>query len=847
MNSPYFTDKMNYPHLNDIYISKRLKRRLNEISNHTITTIIAPMGFGKTTALNWWIKQVHKEESKALVLRQMVLTDSPTDFLNNLCATLKDFPLLTEQMKALGYAEDQRSIAMLAEFIRKEFSNNTEEIYYVLDDLHMMPHRPYGKLMLYLAKNLPESKHMIILSRNQIFREEERMELGSSLCEIGADDLKLTYQELQTYAKNCRLNADDNNLKALSDMCEGWISMIYLNFKAYAAHGSWLSNSEDIFTLIYQVLLEPLTEREQEFLVTVGITEEFTAKEAEYLWGEADASGLLDRLTKKNAFITKNESGVYRYHHMLQICARQQFAKKHEAFRKNVYSKLGSWYCEQEDYVHAYYAFDSACDWDGLLRTLTKDKAKSLNTEHSKDFFRWIDTCPKEYLMKYPSAITSCMVKMFSFHNIPELKRMKGLLLESLEQNMDISPQERNNLLGDAEIAESFLSYNDISAMSAYHMRACNLLNRITYSVDPKGAWTFSAPSIFMMYHKTVGGADAENNEMKECMPYYYQVTNGHGNGAEHQFAAELYYERGNINDADISNQMAMSAAKRKNQFSVMLCSEFLFMRIELLRGEYEVLVKRINNCREWLHKERQYTLLNTLDMCLAYIYSLLEHPEKAAEWILEGRLNQTLVMFPAMPMLYTFYNQVLLSRGKWTNIISTSEDYQRVFGIYNNLMCKINLHIQLSIAYENIGKHIEALEQLQRALNMAFPDGIIMPFAENENYINFLLLELQEKEIHGEYIEKILCLSRQFREGKQRILWEGFQEHGTYGLTDRELTIAKLALQRKTNTEIATELNIAPGTVRNQLSRIYDKLNITGNIKNKRIVLENYLKNKKQ
>lgn len=423
---------------------------------------------------------------------------------------------------------------------------------------------------------------------------------------------------------------------------------------------------------------------------------------------------------------------------------------------------------------------------------------------------------------------------------------MKALLLESLELDKELSAQERNNLLGDAEIAESFLSYNDISAMSAYHMRACNLLNRITYSVDPKGAWTFSAPSIFMMYHKTVGGADAENNEMKECMPYYYQVTNGHGNGAEHQFAAELYYERGNINDADISNQMAMSAAKRKNQFSVMLCSEFLFMRIELLRGEYEDLVKRINNCREWLHKERQYTLLNTLDMCLAYIYSLLEHPEKAAEWILEGRLNQTLVMFPAMPMLYTFYNQVLLSRGKWTNIISTSEDYQKVFGIYNNLMCKINLHIQLSIACENIGKHIEALEQLQRALNMAFPDGIIMPFAENENYINFLLLELQEKEIHGEYIENIFSLSRQFREGKQRILWEGFQEHGIYGLTDRELTIAKLALQRKTNTEIATELNIAPGTVRNQLSRIYDKLNITGNIKNKRIVLENYLKNKK-
>lgn len=804
------------------------------------------MGFGKTTALDWWTKQLHKKNSKTVILKQMILTDSPTDFLNNLCITLREYPVLTEQIKALGYAKDQRSIAMMAELISAEFSNNPQQMYYVLDDLHNMPQRPFGKLLLYLSKNLPESKHIIIMSRNQIFREEERMLLGNSLCEITADDLRLNYQELETYAQQCRLDVAEENLKTLSGMCEGWISMIYLNFKAYAHHGSWLSNSEDIYTLINQVLLEPLTDKEQEFLITIGITDEFTAKQAEYLWGNTDAADLLDSLSKNNAFITRNETGIYRYHHMLQICTRQEFAKKPENFQRRAYSKLGEWYYEQEEYVRAYYAFDKAQDWKGMLNTITKDKAKSLNSEHSKDFFRWIKNLPKEYFMKYPSAITSCMVKMFSFHNIPELKRMKSLLLESLEQDKELSLQERNNLLGDAEVAESFLSYNNISAMSEYHRRACKLLNRISYSVDPKGAWTFSAPSIFMMYHRTIGGADIENNEMKECMPYYYQVTDGHGNGAEHVFAAELYYERGKLNDADISNKMAMAAAKRKNQFSVMVCSEFLFMRMELFSGRYESFIKRINDCKEWLHRERQYTLLNTLDMCQGYIYSLLEHPEKAPSWMLEGRLDESLVMFPAMPMLYDFYNQLLLSMEKWTAIISTAPDYQKIYSIYNNIMNKIRLYIQLSIAYENIGRHAEALEKLHEALRMAVPDDIIMPFAENEAYITSLLLELKETE-HNEQIERILNLSLQFREGKQKILWEGFQEHGHYGLTERELTIAKLALQRKTNTEIASELNLAAGTVRNQLSRIYGKLNITGNTKNKRIILENYLKNKKQ
>lgn len=833
------------PHLNDIYITNRLKRRLNEINNHAITTVVAPMGFGKTTALNWWAKQLHKKNSKAVVLKQMILTDSPSDFLNSLCTTLRGYPDLVEQIKAYGYAKDQRSIAMLAELIMAEFSNNPQDIYYVLDDLHIMPQRPFGKLLIYLSKNLPESKHIIIISRNQIFGEEERMSLGNRLCEITIEDLRLNRQEIETYSKQCNLEIPDKDIKNLADLCEGWISMIYLNFKAYAQHGSWLSNSDDIFTLIYQVLLEPLTEREREFLIMIGITDEFTATQASYLWRGSDAADLLKRLSRNNAFITKNEAGIYRYHHMLQKCTRQEFAKKPEKYQRESYSNLGKWYCAREEYVSAYYAFYKACDWNGILITLEKDKAKSLNSEHSKDFFKWMENCPKEYFMRYPSAITSCMLKMFSFHNIPELKRMKSLLLESLEQDKELSLQERNNLLGDAEVSESFLSYNNISAMSAYHRRACNLLNRISYSVDPKGAWTFSAPSIFMMYHRTVGGADSESNEMKECMPYYYQVTSGHGNGAEYGFAADLYYERGQINDADIANRMALAAAKTKQQYSVMLCTDFLFMRMELFKGEYKSLTKRIVDCKEWLFSNHQYTLLNTLDMCQCYIYALLGHPEKAPAWMLEGRLNESLVMFPAVPMLYTFYNQLLLSMEMWTSVISTGDDYQKIHSIYNNIMCKIYLHIQLSAAYENIERHSEALKELQTALNMAVPDDIIMPFAENEAYITSLLLELKETG-HNEQIERILNLSQQFREGKQKILWEGFHEHGHYGLTERELTIAKLALQRKTNTEIANELNLAVGTVRNQLSRVYDKLNITGNTKNKRIILENYLKNKK-
>jgi len=804
------------------------------------------MGFGKTTAVRWWAKHLPKSNPDAVILRQIIATDSTTDFWNGFCRAFKDYPELNEQMKVLGYPKDAGAVSVLAELLSDALHNSKSPLYFILDDLHILNQKSLTPMLLFLSRSLPDCVHMILLSRNQIFSEEERMRLGNLLCEIGMEDLRLTEQEVVLYARRCRLEALDDKLKTLAELSEGWISMIYLNFKSYAQNGRWLSSSSDIFTLIDQVLLEPLPQRQKEFLILIGMTDEFTEPQAAYLWQHEDAVILLNSLSKNNAFITKSENGIYRYHHMLRQCVRQKFTEKPEKYQKESYDRLGKWHFKQREYIPAYFAFAKAERWSALLEVLEKDKAKSLNTEHSQGFFNWIQTCPEDLLRRHPLAIVVCMVKMFSFHNIPEIKRMKRLLLEALGQDTALTPQQRDDLLGDAELSESFLCYNDISAMSAYHRRACALLSRTSLSVDPKGAWTFSAPSVFMMYHREAGKADNENAEMKECMPYYYQVSDGHGNGAEHTFAADLFYERGQLTDADIANRMAMSAARRKEQFSIMLCSEFLSMRMELFQGNYESMNKRICDSREWLHHGRQYTLLNTLDMCQGFIYALLGQPDAAPEWFLKGRLDEALVMFPATPMLHTFYNQLLLTKGEWTQVLARQEECEKLYGVYHNVLCEIWLHIQLSAAYEQLGRRKQAQAELITALNMALPDGILMPFAESERYLLDVLKDIQNASVHSQEIDLILPLAQRFGDSRRSICREHFGEYETYGLSDRELAIARLAAQRKTNAEIAKELHIAEGTVRNQLSRVFDKLNLSGEGKNKRLALEEVLKIKK-
>ena len=837
---------MGTSHLDDIFITQRLKDRLSKIGSHPITTVIAPMGYGKTTAIKWWSTRRTKNNESSLFFRQMIMTDSVTDFWTGFCKLFKESPVLYDQLITLGYPRDVQTLALCSEILNAALSEYKKDIYFILDDLHILPSKIITPLILFFAKNLQNKIHIVLLSRNQIFNEEERMKLGHLLGEISAYDLRLNTKELHEYAKRCGLKASDEELDTLATLSEGWFSIVYLNFKSYEKNGKWLSGSTDIFSLINEVLLEPLSEEEREFLILLGISNEFTKEQAAYLWEtdnvNTDSEELLNSLSRNNAFITKTDN-LYRYHHMLQQCTRYFFSKKTPEYQQKSYTRLGDWYLEQEDYLPAYFAYAKAENYEKILSCIEKDRSKSLNSEHAQDFFSWIGNCPEEILLRYTNVLPNCMLRMFTFNNIPELKRLKSLFLKSLEMNKTLSDEEKNNLLGDAEISESFTAFNNISAMSEYHRRACSLLSRPTYSIDRQGSWTFSSPSILMTYHRAVGFADAENEEMKECMPYYYQVSDGHGNGAEFGFAAELHYERGEFVDADISNKMTMSAAKRKNQLSIMLVSEFLNMRLELLNGDYDKVKTSMQSFREQILKEKQYALLNTLDICQMFISSSLNRPQDSPEWLAEGRLSETRMLFPSMPMLHTFYNQMLLAKGEYTALIARKEECQKLYGIFSNILCVIWLHIQLAAAFEKLGKADAAVAELKTALGMAMPDKILMPFAENTVYISKQLSKLKEEKEYTEYIDKILGLSETVQTGREKILREYFGKDKVYGLSERELEIAKLAALRMTSAEIAKELHLSEGTVRNHLSRIYNKVGILGTQKNKRAELEKLFK----
>ena len=77
--------------LNDIYIQENLKKILDSIPEYTVTTVVAPMGYGKTTAVTSFLKGLG---SSALIFRLNMLADEGSIFWSSFCRSFRNFPKL---------------------------------------------------------------------------------------------------------------------------------------------------------------------------------------------------------------------------------------------------------------------------------------------------------------------------------------------------------------------------------------------------------------------------------------------------------------------------------------------------------------------------------------------------------------------------------------------------------------------------------------------------------------------------------------------------------------------------------------------------------------------------------
>lgn len=160
--------------LNAIYISERLQESLRPISQSALTTVVAPMGYGKTTAVNWYLEERAKAET-IKIIRISVYSDNLAIFWKSAqdAFSRAGFDFLRD----CACPTDAAGGGLLAEELCRELAGDVP-CFIFIDDFHLLTDDRAAGFLCTLANCLPAGVHLIVASRTASSRPQRKCGWG---------------------------------------------------------------------------------------------------------------------------------------------------------------------------------------------------------------------------------------------------------------------------------------------------------------------------------------------------------------------------------------------------------------------------------------------------------------------------------------------------------------------------------------------------------------------------------------------------------------------------------------------------------------------------------------------
>ncbi|KGK92019.1 LuxR family transcriptional regulator [Desulfosporosinus sp. HMP52] len=808
----------------NLYFPKRITDALKEVTNYPLTIVEAPMGYGKTTAVR---ELLSRDKVNLIWLR--VQDCSLSIFWQRLCRQLGEVDHdRSLSLAALGFPSNSTS--------RQEALNLFEDMHLksttvlVIDDYHLVECPELNSFLEFLVMNESTDLHLLLTARHTELQRTEELSLKGYLLPIEKEAFEFSEQDIKGYYRLCGITLKDNEAARLYALTEGWISALYLIMLQYRENGI-LETSQDINKLLESTIYQHFPNEIKELLQSLCLLDSFSLEQAIYLSNNKNSEALLAEIIAKNAFVKYDEHlKTYHMHKIFTRYLRHLLEVREEGFQRQLYRKIAEFSLKNEDYIEAMENFYRAEEFESLLLAVEADRGHSIHNEQRGAFIQFFENCPKTVLLRHPTAVLIYALCLFSFNEMERFQQVCGEFAEAVRCNEDLGSESLAQLMGEFELLLSFTEYNNIQKMYEHIKRAEELLKQPAEFLDTKGSWTFGSPSVLYMFYREPGTLRQEVQNLKEAMPVYSRITNGHGSGSEYVLEAEWHFNRGDFVSAEIEVQKGLYAAKRWSQGDILCCALFLQARLAIIRGDYSQTLNILQKMQEELHGKRWYNLMHTAEVCDSFLQACLKREERIPLWIKERDLDSSGLYFPAKVFLNIVCGRVMLVKGEYLKILGTAEEFLGEAGVFPNLLGEIYTYIYIAAANEKIYRRTAALEVLEKGLDLAAMDEVYMPFVENCDFIQTLLEELVRKGSFREAIRRILEIARVYQPSILQIRREHFQENRPT-LTEREMEIVQLVVKGLTNKEIGERLFITVNTVKTTLKSVFSKLSINNRV----------------
>lgn len=805
---------------NQIYISKKMEDRLKTIYDYPVTILEAPTGYGKTTVVREYLKSLGKP-----FIWFNIDSENKEKGFNDFCLKIKGInETAARKLMSLGYPRDESSVKQMVSVLNS--ISYIETTVFVLDNYHYVADKYLDDVIKDLAGSAKPDIHIAILTQAVNSNGSFEMIMSKKINYLSKTDFEFDKNDIIQYYKTCGIKLEDEEADFLEKYTEGWVSALYLQMLSLSATNTF-EMTVDIENLIGKAIWNNLDRISKDFLVGISVFTSFTLRQCIYISGGQLCDDKIEKLLNTSGFIRyEAKEGKYFMHSILKYFLDNEFEKLDVIFRKEIIKKAGDWYRDNEQYADAIGFYYKNKDYESILSmSFGADVLYEIYTDGTdKAIFMDVTTYTPAALKKRYLSTYILFVFFLFLDNEREYFSRECETVYSIIESGYKNDEGYRELLGEYYVLESFNHFNNLKEMKKNLAKAYELLKKPSRILAAVNSFMFSCPSPVSLYHSMPGHIEEESKGLDDIMPVYYRLTDGKSKGMEALLKAELLLLRGELTDALKLCGKAIYMSTSRGQADVHVSALMCICRIAYLRGDTDMLKSNIEGILKL--SDESIETMTLCEMCIGFIDTAVNNIENIPSWMTDSQMIEKKNIITGLGFSNIVYGKYLILKEEYSRFLSISGQMLGVAGIYNNVMYRIYTLIYMAIAKNQTGDRKKAKDLLSEAVELAKGDSIFIPFVENHNMLVSIISSLDGGADYAEFIKKVNELSRKYIRGLQSAERVTSKDN-RYGLTKRELEVAKLAAKRMSNKEIAEQLFIAESTVKSNLKVIFNKLGI--------------------
>jgi LuxR family maltose regulon positive regulatory protein len=851
----------------------RLMERLNASLQYKLTLVSAPAGFGKTTLLAAWAREL-RQPVAWLALDEA--DNDPTRFARYLVAALQQIdPAIGRDV--LGASAPR--IDMLIDALINDLAASRADFLLVLDDFHLIDQPAIHEALHTLVAHQPPQMHLVLATREDPPLPLARLRARGQLLELRAQDLRFSLAEAAAFLKDVMglaLNAQD--VSALESRVEGWVAglqLAALSLQHRANPGELIDalsgNHHFILTYLTEEVLRQLAPDVQTFLLQTAILNQLSGPLCDALTGRNDSAALLERLYVSNAFVIPLDETHqwYRYHHLFADLLRSQLSHTQPQQVPVLHARASAWYEAQEDGAReaVEHAF-AALDYPRLVRLMEAYARPVLLQGYAQTVEDWLRRLPPEWRMAGSRAnlafAGSLMLRGQLGEMEPYLRNAEaGAMSDAVSAEVRALRAGIASVRGDtqagcrlAEEAVALAPTGDLylqGMLRFYLGMAYNYAGRVTQAIDAYHealplcrasentlASMLIVANLALLYQMR-GQLHAAAEVCRQTIDSFGPSSTSPALATVYCCESEVLFEWGEQEAARKQLQKWLDLSRRGGHVAALAYGGVVFSRIQQAEGDLPAAQATLEQVQPLLGRGMPAWVAPQVVAQQVALALAREDVPAAQQALARTGVRSDDATDHTREVIHMAYVRLLSHEGRTTGRVDLLE---QALGLAGRVMASaeaggrmgrvIELLALRALLQQTLGDAAPARDDLLRALKLAEPEGYLRLFVGEGEPMRLLIDDCRLTMIDEpssslrHYVDRLLAA---FPQGAVTQLAEVLNANPQPAidnvLTERETEVLRLMAAGLTYQEIAARLVVSLNTVRFHVKGIYGKLGV--------------------